>query len=283
MCCCGEYCAAPVVYNLRSQTRVYNARNIRQLAQFYRSSAGCLCCCMSYECGIEVSFNEFNVDQSKHGVFNIESRNTYAFISVLRSLLGTTIGKVEAWMDLSANDHLLYVVSGTNDLVHNGDVHSASTTLCELQQQILEVLPVIDDVLVANPSLKQDDYSFSDELTQVNVVADSGKVTIPRKWVPLMRNEQILAVTGQMYRLGLKDWIMCVLTAGLYYCFVLHRKKYERAALILTNKRVIELALYQRTGTVPANLHNCFVRVTSFIPGSITGGYMISSGGKTNR
>ena len=72
------------------------------------------------------------------------------------------------------------------------------------------------------------------------------------------------------------DWILSILSFGFYYCFRIHEKKFERSAMILTNKRLISLDIRQRAGMVPEHLSEVFVGLRSFFPGEIKGGYLNS-------
>jgi hypothetical protein len=74
------------------------------------------------------------------------------------------------------------------------------------------------------------------------------------------------------------DWVLSILTVGYWYCIRVRKKKFSRSAIVVTNKRIIEMVLYQRAGEVPSNLANVDVRMTSYYPNKIKSGIFISSG-----
>lgn len=62
-CCCRDTCAPPAVYSIYSNSKSYKVDTIRQISQFYSSASACFlcwCCCIDYECGVEVLICRFN-------------------------------------------------------------------------------------------------------------------------------------------------------------------------------------------------------------------------------
>ena len=90
----------------------------------------------------------------------------------------------------------------------------------------------------------------------------------------------MIAANGEVYQMTTLQWILTILSCGYYYCKYVHHLKYDRSALILTNKRIIDLDIYQRSGTVPSNLANFSVKMRSFLPGDINSGYILSNNKK---
>jgi hypothetical protein len=74
--------------------------------------------------------------------------------------------------------------------------------------------------------------------------------------------------------------VLSVVTMGLYYCYRVREKRFERSALILTNKRLIVLDIRQRAGMVPDHMSEFFIGLRSYFPGDITGGYLNSENRK---
>ncbi len=71
-------------------------------------------------------------------------------------------------------------------------------------------------------------------------------------------------------------WFLSIITLGYYYCKYISPMKYDRSALVLTNKRVVDMDIYQRAGTVPTHLANFSVKVRSYFPGDVVSGYVSS-------
>lgn len=84
----------------------------------------------------------------------------------------------------------------------------------------------------------------------------------------------MITAHGELYKVKIMDWIYCILSFGLYYCCVVREKKFERTALIITNKRLIALDIRQRAGMVPDHMSEMMVALRSFFPGEVLGGYL---------
>ena len=310
-CCCRETCGAPVKYKGTLVTRVYATKNIRQISQHYASKAlccGCLaeegcggCCCIDYNCGLVISFNQFDhADQDYNGQYNIITKKAPFYVKLVSSIVGAfRIGRKlgshgSAWSSQStgidanglasgrAFDHKLYVLSDTTDLMYDGDVHNVIDHLCDLHKKVIEVLPESPEILCRNADLEigsgRSSLSFTERFIGTKVVYDTGEINIPAKWLTLQPNEEVLTTTGQVYQMTFWDWVLSVLTIGYWYCFRVRKKKFSRSAIVVTNKRIIEMILYQRAGEVPSNLANVDVRLTSYYPNKIKSGIFISSG-----
>ena len=55
--CCSKICSPATIYKVYSSSKSYRIDAIRQISQFYSSSAACFllkCCSSGYECGVEV-------------------------------------------------------------------------------------------------------------------------------------------------------------------------------------------------------------------------------------
>lgn len=271
-CCglCGELCAAPVIFDVDMEHRVYDANKIRQVAMYHSSQALCLFCCMMNESGISISFEEFvDVD----GLF-ISSGSSSKFIHRVRSYLGT----VQHYLGLTTNDHTVYITSGQMDAIHQGDSISTVVELSKLQEEILRVLPQQQDILVKNPALKSKDFSLVDDVSGFSML-DENKIRISTKWVHLAPGEQILSACMESYRMSCWDIILSVMTIGLFYLFYVKKRKQVGGILIVTNKRIVEIVTKcKKIGFIPVSLDNAFVSATSYYPGQINGGSMQSRG-----
>jgi len=285
-CCCKlcfrDLCAAPIEFEITSETEIFLAKDIRQMSQFYTSEAllPCCCCCLDYECGIQVQFKSFYSSTTL-----IDVSPDVPYTSVVAEILSTTFDSLakigtslsamlESKFDLTPNENSLYIISGTQDVIYNGDIHAALETLCDLQAEIIDVLPKLPEVFVTNGDLEIGKKKFSDEFRNVTIVFGNGEVTIPTKWFPMLKDEAIITTLGQVYRLKMMDWVFAVLTLGIGYLCCLKKKKLVRSAVVLTNKRIIELSIRQTNGQVPNNLDRFSVMVTSFFPGTVDSGFL---------
>jgi hypothetical protein len=151
-----------------------------------------------------------------------------------------------------------------------------------LHQKFVEVLPDTPEILIRNADLEtgdvRKDLSFTDKFIGTKIVYDTGEINVPSKWLTLRPNEEIITTTGQVYKMTCLDWTLAVLTLGYWYCAHIRKRKFARSAIIVTNKRIIEMILYQRAGEVPANLANVDVRLSSYYPNKIKSGLFISHG-----
>lgn len=285
-CCCKlwlrDLCAAPIEYEITSETEIFLAKDIRQMSQFYTSEAliPCCCCCLDYECGIQVQFKSFYSSTTL-----IDVSPDIPYTSVVAEILSTTFDSMakigasltsvlESRFDLTPNENSLYVISKTEDLIYNGDIHAVLETLCDLQAEIVDVLPVLPVVFVTNSDIEIGKKTMSNEFRNVTIVFGNGEVTIPTKWFPMLKHEEIITTLGQVYRLTIMDWVYCVLTLGIAYLCCLKKKKEVRSAIVLTNKRIIELTIRQKNGQVPNNLDRFSVLVTSFFPSTVESGFL---------
>jgi len=180
----------------------------------------------------------------------------------------------EDQMMVSSNEDSVFISSNTEDMIYNGDIHKSLESLCDLHRELTEVLPSLPNVFVRPGDAEVGKLTTTNKFVGVTIIYDNGDVTIPSKWFPMLPGEEVISSLGQLYRLTCVDWLFCLLSLGMYYCCILSKRKSLRSALVLTNKRIVELTLHQKSGTVPSNLDNFSVRVTTFLPGNVSGGYM---------
>ena len=120
--CCLDTFGPTVIYGGRIGTRIYNATEIRQVSQVYESSSAnplCWCCCLEYNCAIEVCFQEFAHNGLAYGVCGTTPSNS--FLSYIGKKIRAVIAFVEVRFGIGS-DKLLYVYSKTEDMVHNGNL-----------------------------------------------------------------------------------------------------------------------------------------------------------------
>lgn len=93
----------------------------------------------------------------------------------------------------------------------------------------------------------------------------------------MLNNEEIIAVSGQVRSLTCWEWFMSIISCGINYCCKYRRRKYTRSAIVLTNKRLITMDLYERSGSIPATLSNFSVQVRSYVLEKVISGYIRST------
>lgn len=163
---CRDTCQAPVKYKTVNFSRIYRAKDIRQVSQFFTSEAMCLFCCLDYSCGIEVAFNTFNhgtnhlqiaAKHSPEGDYG-EVKQAAATTSSLGAYWNwarTVYDKVSENVDIvegafggTSNLKVLKILSNTGDSVHNGDVDGVLRDLALLHKKLLACLPAMNDAIV---------------------------------------------------------------------------------------------------------------------------------------
>ena len=274
---------------------------------------------MDYRAGIEVSFNNFN-----HGVNNLsvipskhnsdlddpdsspvagDSMDNQQFYNWARSIFragSKVVGEAEKIFGFTSNTKVLYIHTGTNDRVHNGDVHAILRELTDLQKRLNESLPTVPNAISkpdsATIKIKMDtdkfwnnvepleQYDVVDKLNNVTIVDTNGKISIPRDILCLLPDEVVYSTSGQVYIPSYVDWITCVCRCltidACYYCRILRIKRFNRSALILTNKRLLQVDIYERSGTIPITMSNFSLQVRSYFLGKVLGGYIFSNSKK---
>lgn len=281
LCGCKDMCAAPTQYEIKQHTRVYGASSIRQVSQYYKSSAAFLCCCVEYECGIEVSIDEFNFGFHDSSATTTQEPGS-SYFDKLSGLLDATTEGVEAVVGIYQKN-IIRVLSNTFDRYHNGDIHEVLADLAVLHGEIISSLPMMDDCFVHNPDLalgKNSKMDTTDKFVGVTIVSDNRTVMIPSQWLPMMEGEEIIATNGECYMMSCWEWFLTIITFGYYYCKNVRHLKYDRSALILTNKRIIDIDIFHRAGEVPWHLANFSIKCRSFLPGRVTAGYLLSKDNK---
>lgn len=276
-CCFGDLCKAPTVYDIDSQTQVYLAKDIRQISQIYASKAMCCCCCcLDYAGGIEISFGEYNHPSSQSATVRTGS-NSYLY-QKLAGLLANPVDFMEKVVGVTRKRNVLTVLSGTADDVFDGNVNAVLDDLATLHSVLIKLLPVPADIVIENENIRKGTFKTANDFKNVTVVDDKGNIEIPGKWLPLMVGERIINCNGQVYKMNCLDYFYTITTFGYYYCAYIHYKKFSRSALILTNKRIIDIEINQRAGQIPFHLANVGIQVRSLFPGNIKSGYFASYG-----
>jgi hypothetical protein len=205
------------------------------------------------------------------------------------------MGQIERSSGIAPNLNTLFVYADTGDRVHNGDVDGILKDVNNLHKRIISLLPVPPDAISAEtidlekinkcglnmvrPAVPSS-YKYTDKFKNVNIVADDFSIQIPDSWMPLLDSEQVIATTGQVPKMTLMKWIFSFLSCGIYYILKVRRQKYTRSALVLTNKRLISIDIYERSGTVPLTLSNFSIQVRSYVLENVYSGF-ISSQSKT--
>ena len=247
-CLCPELSRPPLTYTTEMKTAVFSATKIRQISEIYTSSALCCCCCVDYDCMVEVSFENFR--PSKDNFVTVRSK--WDFYGMIQSILNTGLSAIEGSMGVSSNNaNVLYIVSGTQDVVHNGDIHSVVEELTHLYCNIIQALPTkaLPDVFVSQGGdVESAQPAVVDKLKGVTIVADDLKVTIPAQWLSILPGEQVICSYGEMFQMRSVEWLATLLSLGLLYCIDYRNRKYLRYGVVLTTKRIIVLDIFQRSG-----------------------------------
>lgn len=311
-CFCRDACAPPVTYSVVNFTRVYRTSDIVQITQYFSSEAACLFCCLDYSTGVEISFNSFNhgsnhLQIASRSLFSDDHYGEEVDAAATTSSLGaywnwarSTYDKVSEIVDVvegsfggTSNLKVLKIISNSGDAVHNGDVDAVLRDLALLSKKVLDCLPVIPDAIVPSDidakgirltmetgfniaATANKKIEFTDWFKMVQVVKNDGTVQIPRDWVPLLEDEEIIAVSGQVPKMTCMQWFLSYLSLGVMYFLKYRRRKYTRSALILTTKRLITMDLYERSGSIPATLSNFSVQCRSYVLGKVSSGYIRS-------
>jgi hypothetical protein len=249
-CMFKDICAAPITFEVESMSKIFNAAHIRQVSQFYTQETACCCCCKSYSSGVELSFGNFNhrsqvldtpmylttEPQSAFSAF-IKAFNSWTYKSFYR-FFENVIGS-------SSNTNIIHIITGTPDLVYNGDVCDVYEDINKLYSRIISSLPPMPDCFVKNDKILKSKLrdTVGNELTGVTIVADDASVEIPWKMLPLVKGEEILNSVGIVYQMTCWDWVKTFYTCGLHYCCDVSPKKVVRCALLLTTKRYNNITL----------------------------------------
>ncbi len=146
-CCFPDAFRPDTIYNFKMKTQVYSAFNVRQITQFFRSDAACLCWCLDYSCGIELSFGTYNFRDSEMGFMSTAPASN--FVSSVQSFFSKITDAVEGSVGVSsANEKCLHIISNTYDRFHDGDVHKVCEDLSELHQRVVACLPNLPEVFL---------------------------------------------------------------------------------------------------------------------------------------
>lgn len=311
--CCRDACAPPVNYSTSNVTRVYRTGDVKQISQYFVSEATCIWCCLDYSCGIEVSFNQFNhgsdhlqiatrswfhenhFGEDAPGAASSSSLGAYWTWarSVYDKVVAPGIDVIEGAFGGTSNLKVLKIISNSGDRVHNGNVDSVLRDLAMLHKKFLDCLPELPNAIVPssidpagikltmesgfNGAAAETKLELTDWFKLVTVVKNDGTVQLPSDWVPILPNEVVISVTGQVPIMTCVQWFWTIISCGYFYCCSnpnYRRRKYTRSAIVLTNKRLITMDLYERSGSIPATLSNFSVQVKSFILDKVRSGYI---------
>ncbi len=268
---------------------------------------------MDYEAGVEISFNQFNHgtnhlqiasrslistdhfgEEAQAAASSSTKINYYSWAESVYGSARNIVGQVERLAGIAPNLNTLFIYSNTGDRVHNGDVDSILKDVNNIHRRIINVLPAMNDAIVdqsvdsskfkiqstgeVKDSFKDvcNKYVFSDKFKNVTIVGNDTTITIPEDWMPLVKDEKIISTIGEVPRMNCCQWFWAIVSCGYYYCTLYRRRKYTRSALVLTNKRLISVDIYERSGTVPLTLSNFSIQVRSYVLDSINSGFISS-------
>ena len=313
--CCPDLCAPPLEYSTTNSFRSYRLADIKQITQYMTNEALCIFCCLDYQAGVEISFQQFN-----HGSNHLEiasrswfsedhfgeeaqaaasSAKNSSYHSWARATYGiakTVIGNIESAVGIAPNLDTIFVYSDTGDRVHNGDVDAMLKDVNTLHKRVLNLLPTLKDAIVkedidfkklkisgggdisqfVSEGMKGNNFKTTDKFKNCTIVGNQGQIQIPDSWMPLLSDEVVIATNGQVPVMSCVEWFWAIISCGYYYCKLYHRRKYTRSALVLTNKRLMTVDIYERSGTVPLSLSNFSIQVRSYVLGAVKSGFVYS-------
>lgn len=302
-------CGLRYNFGINQSVKVLTTKQIRQISQQFEASAGpralcCCCCCRDHQGSVDVYFNAFQENNTSSflqtGTINDFFATTKAFASdLLTQVKDHTIGSggssgtsgakgIFDRRDSECGDQksplMIRVVTNSGDMAYKNDVRSMLTDLAELQATLIAFLPTEamepwcnSDLMDAAAKERSAKIHFHNNIEGLQIVDNDGNVNLPAKLVPFTEGESVLGHIGQIGTMsGLQKKLNC-LSLGLCYWLFNRYRKFERSAVLLTNKRIIEINIYQRFGTLPEDIQNSGlfnVEIRSLIPGQILSGYL---------
>lgn len=273
--CCADTCAPPTTFELKIVTKIHTINNIAEISHFYGTTSKCFCICNDFTAGVKISFNEF--DHHRKRIDSYVYTQPYGAYKLLFQV-GAILEWVATWIEnslfLMASD-AVFLTTTTGDLMHTHDHASVIEDSATLYARFLDCLPTQPDIVVENPELNAaNKFATAKDFLDVTIVADDGTVTLPAKFFTYLRGEKVIASTGQVYTMNTMEWIKSVLTFGIYYVWYVRQRKFLRSAIVLTNKRIFVVDIFQRAGGIPRTMNNFSLQITSYFPQQITSGYV---------
>lgn len=312
--CCPDLCSPPIEFSTTNSFRSYRIADVKQITQYMTNEALAVFCCLEYQAGVEISFHQFNHGSnhlqiasrswiSKEDHFGEEaqaaasSAKNSSYYNWARAVYGSAkniVGNIESAAGIAPNADTIFVYTDTADRVHNGDVDSMLRDINGLHERILGLLPILKDAIVAEEikiknlkisgagdvtflaKMENNNYKLSDKFRNCTIVGNKGEIQIPSSWMPLLPDEVIIATNGQVPRMSCTEWFWSIVSCGIQYCKHYRRRKYTRSALVLTNKRLMSIDIYERSGTIPLTLSNFSIQVRSYILDTVNSGFVYS-------
>lgn len=109
---------------------------------------------------------------------------------------------------------------------------------------------------------------------------DGNMVNVPLKWLMLAPGEELVAAIGQKYNLNCGEIVLAILSFGIYYFIRLRIKSWQRSAIFITTKRIIEMTVNQHKGRIPVAFTGFRAVVRSYFPGDIDSGFIRGTGSR---
>lgn len=280
----------PVTYTTETEVRTWNLNDLRQMSTYFDSDFGCryfLCvgpgCCLTYKARLALQFNEFDYYKTNTSKY-ISVAPRLHFLDRMKKLAEDSAAMCEQWVGLAHQENTIMITGKTEDAVHDCNPHDVMDDLTRLQSGIMQHIPAQPDVFLpaggANSmneaSARATSWLMSDR-EDVQLVDDSGKVQLPKRYLPLLPGEHVTGAMGMVYRMKCFEWFLTLITVGIYYIVAVRPKKMERSACVITNKRFVEVLIRQRAGTIPSHLGEVTLQVRSFFPQTVTAGYIKGS------
>lgn len=274
-------------FNTTQKFRIFNIKDIKQTTVRYHRVPAFMCFLEDSKASLEIVFDSFPTDRGSYSSYFKTSpakkyiedvhESSNAFDSFYDGVF--SLKKTEKSVFGAAQPIVIRLVSKEGDLEYRGQEHGISSfeSILKLNNEYTK-------------HLNQNDCFTSETLTSVTdtddlygfkVVEDDDEVVFPKQYVPLTAGEKIISKIGQKYVVSNEDILLSVVTLGSYYFLHLNNKMKQRTAIVMTNKRLIEIFTQcPDNGRIPINLAKpMMLRVRSIFPGEVYSGFIkISSG-----
>lgn len=287
-CFCSDMCEPPFAFDVNIITREFLIKDVRQITQWYENEnpcpAACSCCATfsEYQCGVDLSFHCFHNVSDFQGEFaNPSSVATVSSITGWVQMVSAMSGYIAGSLASDPTSHtgVVRIISATSDLSNDANQSKPMNTVSALQERILSLIPPTPDSFFVDPALAEElkkDCSCKvvDDAHDIQIVDAGGNVQIPRKYVPLLPGESVIAGHGVVYIMTFMDWVKSICTLGYFYCVYVRRMKLSRTAVVLTTKRIVVVDIEQLGGRIPDSMMKFKVVIRSLFPRAIKAGYL---------
>ena len=158
-----------------------------------------------------------------------------SFIASAFALFDSDMDFVEI-VSVKEDEAMLDLEHQKSDEVYAGlaDVHNElSNIISDYRKPIWNMPPKEEAEGLVQPEEKpQMDWGDMHAITETTM-------SLPTNYCPKADNEDLIGCLPNMYIMTCGDQIKTILTLGLYYCFVVHKKQQYRSGFMLTTNRLV--------------------------------------------